>query len=243
MRSDLLDLALGLWLNCWGLSLRIHARSEYSWVSSVELRSSCPRVCKTIWILFLTTVARANSKSNRVFVPHARCRILFYISRLGRFWYNTESLSSDGRTVGIWSIRLSETILKWFHDAFTDVLGNEATTIGNDVGVSARPIPEILKGSGILATTWTFELVSLIDIQGCCIFCGLVARPRWSVWHIFDADETSVPMQDVGVTALAITPVCRVLDVFCSRERRRHVVNHPCCLSKEKVSTNEKINE
>ena len=168
-----------------------------------------------------------NSLSDGVLVPHARRWVLRDNSWLWWPWNSRhDSLPIYRRTVAVWSIWLSQTVLEVAHDAFIDVLGYKAATISHYIGVPARPIAEILEDSRLLVSGSPLKLVILIDIQRCGVISRLVASPRGGWRHIFVTDESSVAMEDISVATHAVTPVCRMLYVFCSSECGLYAVYH-----------------
>ncbi len=73
--------------------------------------------------------------------------------------------SIDRETSSIRAVRLlPQRILKGAHDAFIDVLGDETTAVGHNVGVSPSSVAKVAESSCIFATSYAFELVSLVHV-------------------------------------------------------------------------------
>lgn len=69
-----------------------------------------------------------------------------------------------------------------------------------------------------------FKLITLVDEQGRSVLGWLVPRPRRLLGrgHVVDAHKTTVALQDVAVSAHAVPPVGRVLDMLSTTQRNVH---------------------
>jgi hypothetical protein len=65
--------------------------------------------------------------------------------------------------------------------------------------------------------------VPLVYVHGCTVVRGLVTRPGRRRRHIFVTHESTVAVQDVSVSAHAVTPVGGVLDVLSAAQLLRNV--------------------
>ena len=69
-------------------------------------------------------------------------------------------------------------------------------------------------------------MLVLIDVERCGGLRGLVARPGGGERHVAVTDKAAVPRDYVGVAALAVAPVRRVLRVVRARDLLRSVHCH-----------------